>query len=301
MLVDHNTRVLCQGITGKAGSFHTRSMKEYGTKIVAGVTPGKGRTHHEGIRVYDTVLEAVKETGAEASIIFVPAPFAPDAIMEAAEAGLQLIVCITEGIPVHDMLTVKRYLASRGTLQRAPTYLIGPNCPGIIVPNQSKIGIMPGYIHTPGPVGVVSRSGTLTYEVVWQLTQQGIGQSTCIGIGGDPILGIGFVDVLRLFEEDNETQAIVLIGEIGGGMEEEAARYIKSKVKKPVISFIAGRNAPRGRRMGHAGAIIEGGIGTWEGKVEALKWAGVHMVDNPAEVGLKVKSVLRETGVIKIK
>ena len=299
MLIDRNTRVLCQGMTGTAGSFHTRLMKEYGTKIVAGVTPGKGGTLHEGIPVYDTVLEATKRTGAEASVIFVPAPSAADAVMEAAEAGLGLIVCITEGIPVHDVIKVKSYLG-RGTLQRAPTYLIGPNCPGIIVPGQSKIGIMPGYIHTPGPVGVVSRSGTLTYEVVWQLTQQDLGQSTCIGIGGDPILGMSFVDVLRLFEEEDKTQAIVLIGEIGGGMEEEAARYIQSNVKKPVISFVAGRNAPKGKRMGHAGAIIEGGIGTWQSKVEALQRAGVHVVDNPAEVGLKTLSVLRETGLIKV-
>lgn len=294
MLIDHNTRVLCQGMTGTAGSFHTRLMKEYGTKIVAGVTPGKGGTLHEGIPVYDAALEAAEKTGAEASIIFVPAPFAPDAIMEAAEAGLRLIACITEGVPVHDMIKVKRHLACRGTSQRAPTHLIGPNCPGIIVPGESKIGIMPGYIHTPGPVGVVSRSGTLTYEVVWQLTQQGIGQSTCIGIGGDPILGMSFVDVLRLFEEDNETRAIVLIGEIGGSMEEEAASYIQSNIKKPVISFVAGRNAPKGKRMGHAGAIIEGGMGTWQGKVEALERAGVHVVDNPAEVGLKTRTVLGE-------
>jgi succinyl-CoA synthetase alpha subunit len=303
MLLDSQTRVLCQGITGKAGSFHARLMKEYGTKLVAGVTPGKGGTAHEGVQVYDTVSEAVGQTGAEASVIFVPAPFAPDAIMESAEAGLRLIVCITEGIPIHDMIKVKKYLgrASASGGQRAPTHLIGPNCPGIIVPGQSKMGIMPGYIHTPGPVGVVSRSGTLTYEVVWQLTRQGIGQSTCIGIGGDPIVGMNFVDVLRLFEEDDQTQAIVLIGEIGGGMEEEASRYIKSSVKKSVISFIAGRNAPRGKRMGHAGAIIEGGMGTWQSKMESLQGVGVHMVDNPAEVGLKVRAVLRETGVIKIR
>lgn len=279
-------------MTGTAGSFHTRLMREYGTKIVAGVTPGKGGTLHEGIPVYDTALEAAKRTGAEASVIFVPALSAPDAIMEAAGAGLRLIVCITEGIPVHDMIKAKRYLAQVGATSRSPLHLIGPNCPGIIVPGQSKVGIMPGYIHTPGPVGVVSRSGTLTYEVVWQLTQRGLGQSTCIGIGGDPILGMSFVDVLRLFEEDNATQAIVLIGEIGGGMEEEAARYIQSNVKKPVISFVAGRNAPRGKRMGHAGAIIEGGIGTWQSKVEALQKAGVHVVDNPAEVGLKTRTVL---------
>lgn len=299
MLIDRNTRVLCQGMTGTAGSFHTRLMREYGTKIVAGVTPGKGGTLHEEIPVYDTVLEAVRGTGAEAGIIFVPAPFAPDAVMEAAEAGLRLIVCITEGIPTHDMLKVKRYLAYRGALQRAPTYFIGPNCPGIIVPNQSKIGIMPGYIHTPGPIGVVSRSGTLTYEVVWQLTQLGLGQSTCIGIGGDPILGMDFVDALKLFEEDGDTRAIVLIGEIGGSMEEGAAKYIKTSVRKPVISFIAGRNAPKGKRMGHAGAIIEGGTGTWQSKVEALQGAEVHVVDNPAEIGLKTLTVIREAGLIK--
>jgi len=300
MLIDHNTRVLCQGMTGTAGSFHARLMKEYGTKIVAGVTPGKGGALHEGIPVYDTALEAVEKTGAEASVIFVPAPFAPDAIMEAAEAGLRLIVCITEGIPIHDMLKVKRHLAQVGATGRSPLHLIGPNCPGIIVPGESKIGIMPGYIHTPGPVGVVSRSGTLTYEVVWQLTQQGIGQSTCVGIGGDPVLGISFVDALRLFEEDNETRAIILIGEIGGSMEEEAASYIQSNIKKPVISFVAGRNAPKGKRMGHAGAIIEGGTGTWQGKVDALERAGVHVVDNPAEVGMKTRTVLKKTGLIKV-
>src|SRR3989338_791525 len=267
MLIDHNTRVLCQGMTGTAGSFHTRLMKEYGTKIVAGVTPGKGGALHEGIPVYDTALEAVEKTGAE--------------------AGLRLIVCITEGIPTQDMLKVKRHLAQVGATGRSPLHLIGPNCPGIIVPGESKIGIMPGYIHTPGPVGVVSRSGTLTYEVVWQLTQQGIGQSNCVGIGGDPILGMSFVDALGLFEEDNETRAIVLIGEIGGSMEEEAAGYIQSNIKKPVISFVAGRNAPKGKRMGHAGAIIEGGTGTWQGKVDALERAGLHVVDNPAEVGLR--------------
>ncbi len=294
MLIDGNTKVLCQGITGTAGSFHARSMKSYGTKIVAGVTPGKGGLVHEGTPVFDTVAEAVEKTGAEASVIFVPAPSAPDAIMEAGEAGLHLIVCITEGIPFHDMIKVKGYVTRKGVR------LIGPNCPGIIVPGESKIGIMPGYIHTPGSVGVVSRSGTLTYEVVWQLTQQGLGQSTCIGIGGDPILGMSFVDVLKLFEEDSYTKAIVLIGEIGGSMEEEAARYIKMHVKKPVISFIAGRMAPPGKRMGHAGAIIEGGMGTWQSKVESLQKAGVHIVDNPAEVGQKVGSLLRETGLIKV-
>lgn len=294
MLIDRNTKVLCQGITGTAGSFHTRLMLEYGTRVVAGVSPGKGGTSHQGIPVYDCVLDAIGDTGAEASVIFVPAPSAPDAILEAAEAGLRLIVCITEGIPILDMLRVKRYLAHQATR------LIGPNCPGIIVPGESKIGIMPGYIHTPGNVGVVSRSGTLTYEVVWQLTQRGIGQSTCIGIGGDPIVGMDFVDVLHLFHEDEHTQAVVLIGEIGGGLEEEAARFIQRSLKKPVVGYIAGRNAPRGKRMGHAGAIIERGLGTWQDKIESLSQAGITVVENPAEIGVTVEELLKETGLIKI-
>ncbi|HHT9118594.1 MAG TPA: succinate--CoA ligase subunit alpha [Candidatus Hypogeohydataceae bacterium YC38] len=293
MLIDRNIKVLCQGITGTAGSFHTGLMLQYGTKIVAGVSPGKGGTLHQGIPVYNCVLDAVRDTGIEASVIFVPAPYAPDAILEAAEAGIKLVVCITEGIPLLDMIKVKKYLSQR------QTRLIGPNCPGIIVPGESKIGIMPGYIHTPGNVGVISRSGTLTYEVVWQLTQRNIGQSTCIGIGGDPILGTDFVDALRLFQEDVSTTAVVLIGEIGGSFEQEAARFIKESVKKPVISFVAGRNAPKGKRMGHAGAIIDRGVGSWEEKTQALKEAGVTLVDNPAEIGEVIEGVLKGSGLIK--
>ncbi len=280
-------------MTGTAGTFHARLMLEYGTKLVAGVSPGKGGTSHLGLPVHDNVLDAVKDTGAEASIIFVPAPFAPDAIMEAADAGIKLIVCITEGIPILDMIRVKKYLA------QTDSRLIGPNCPGIISPGETKIGIMPGYIHKPGNVGVISRSGTLTYEVVWQLTKLGIGQSTCIGIGGDPIPGASFVDILRLFRDDDRTCAIVLIGEIGGGAEEDAAGFIKDSFNKPVVSFIAGQNVPKGKRMGHAGAIIDHGSGTCEDKIQTLKQAGVTVVENPAEIGTKVDRLLKETGLIK--
>ncbi len=280
-------------MTGAAGTFHSRLMLEYGTKLVAGVSPGKGGISHLGIPVYDSVLDAVNDTGAEASIIFVPAPFAPDAIIEAAEAGIELIVCITEGIPTLDMIRVKKYL------DQTASRLIGPNCPGIITPGETKIGIMPGYIHTPGNVGVISRSGTLTYEVVWQLTKLGIGQSTCIGIGGDPIPGTTFVDVLRLFKDDVNTCAVVLIGEIGGGAEEDAARFIKSSFNKPVVSFIAGQNAPKGKRMGHAGAIVDSGASTCEEKIQTLREAGVSVVENPAEIGAKVDWLLKETGILK--
>ncbi len=280
-------------MTGTAGTFHARLMLEYGTKLVAGVSPGKGGTSHLGLPVHDNVLDAVKDTGAEASIIFVPAPFAPDAIIEAADAGIKLIVCITEGIPILDMIRVKKYLA------QTDSRLIGPNCPGIISPGETKIGIMPGYIHKPGNVGVISRSGTLTYEVVWQLTKLGIGQSTCIGIGGDPIPGASFVDILRLFRDDDRTCAIVLIGEIGGGAEEDAAGFIKDSFNKPVVSFIAGQNVPKGKRMGHAGAIIDHGSGTCEDKIQTLKQAGVTVVENPAEIGTKVDRLLKETGLIK--
>ncbi|HHT9108323.1 MAG TPA: succinate--CoA ligase subunit alpha [Candidatus Wunengus sp. YC64] len=290
ILINKDTRVVCQGITGQAGSFHAERMLEYGTKLVAGVTPGKGGTTHHGVPVFDSVLDAVKLTGANASVIYVPAAFAADAIMEAAEAGIDLVICITEGIPALDMVKVKKYLSNK------KTRLIGPNCPGIITPAACKIGIMPGYIHKPGHVGVVSRSGTLTYEAVWQLTQRGLGQSTCIGIGGDPIVGTDFVDVLRLFQEDKETKAIVLIGEIGGSAEEEAAEIIKQEITKPVIGFIAGSTAPPGRRMGHAGAIISGNKGTAVSKIAALKNAGVTIADSPADIGETVARVIEQTG-----
>ena len=286
ILIDSNTKVVCQGITGNAGSFHTAQMLEYGTKLVAGVTPGKGGTAIHGVSVFDSVFEAVKSTQANASVIYVPAPFAADAVIEAVEAGVGLVVCITEGIPTLDMIRVKKNILN------TKTRLIGPNCPGIISPGICKIGIMPGYIHKSGSVGVVSRSGTLTYEAVWQLTQRGIGQSTCIGIGGDPIVGINFVDVLRLFQEDKETRAIVLIGEIGGSAEEEAAEVIKREITKPVIGFIAGQTAPQGRRMGHAGAIISGNKGTANSKITALKNAGVNIVDNPADIGEVVAKII---------
>lgn len=287
ILINKDTRVVCQGITGHAGSFHTERMLGYGTKLVAGVTPGKGGAMHQGIPVFDNVFDAVTKTGANASVIYVPAPFAADAIMEAAEAGIELVVCITEGIPTLDMVRVKKYLSNR------KTRLIGPNCPGVITPGACKIGIMPGYIHKPGNVGVVSRSGTLTYEAVWQLTQRGLGQSTCLGIGGDPIGGTNFVDILRLFQDDRETHAIVLIGEIGGSAEEEAAEVIKQEITKPVIGFIAGRTAPQGKRMGHAGAIITGGKGTAMSKISALKNAGIIVVDSPADIGETVAKVIK--------
>ncbi len=287
ILISKETRVVCQGITGHAGSFHTQQMLEYGTKLVAGVTPGKGGTVQHGVPVFDNVLDAVKKTGANASVIYVPAPFAADAIMEASEAGVELVVCITEGIPTLDMIEVKKYLSNK------KTRLIGPNCPGVMTPGACKIGIMPGYIHKPGNVGVVSRSGTLTYEAVWQLTQRSIGQSTCIGIGGDPIVGTDFIDILRLFHEDKETQVIVLIGEIGGSAEEAASEVIRQEITKPVIGFIAGQTAPQGKRMGHAGAIISGNKGTAISKITALKNAGVTMVDSPADIGETVARVIK--------
>ncbi|MBI2472744.1 MAG: succinate--CoA ligase subunit alpha [Planctomycetes bacterium] len=290
ILINKDTRVVCQGITGQAGSFHAERMLEYGTRLVAGVTPGKGGTMHMGIPVFDNVLDAKNNVGANASVIYVPATFAADAIMEAAEAGIELVVCITEGIPTLDIIKVKKYLSNKNTR------FIGPNCPGIITPGACKIGIMPGYIHKPGNVGVVSRSGTLTYEAVWQLTQRGLGQSTCIGIGGDPIVGTDFVDVLRLFQEDEETKVIVMIGEIGGSAEEEAAEVIKQEITKPVIGFIAGRTAPPGRRMGHAGAIISGNKGTANSKITALKDAGVTVADSPADIGETVAKVIEQTG-----
>jgi succinyl-CoA synthetase alpha subunit len=286
ILVDENTRLLVQGITGREGTFHTQQAVAYGTKVVAGVTPGKGGTNAEGIPVFNTVHEAREHTQANASAIFVPPAFAADAVMEAADAGMALIVAITEGIPTLDMIRVTEFL--RGKAAR----LIGPNCPGIISPGKCKIGIMPGSIHRPGHVGVVSRSGTLTYEAVGQLTALGIGQSTCIGIGGDPIIGTNFVDALRLFNEDPDTHAIVMIGEIGGTAEEEAAAFIKANVKKPVVGFIAGRTAPPGRRMGHAGAIISGGKGTAKDKIAALQAAGVAVAESPALIGETLKRVM---------
>ena len=290
ILANKETKVLCQGITGNNGQFHTHHCLAYGTRVVGGVTPGKGGISVEGVPVYDTVSEAVKATGANATMIFVPAPFAPDAILEAADAGIKLIVCITEGIPVLDMVRVKRYL--QGTKAR----LIGPNCPGVITPGECKIGIMPGHIHMPGRVGVVSRSGTLTYEAVAQLTERGIGQSTGVGIGGDPIVGSDFVELLKLFEKDAGTDAVVLIGEIGGTAEEEAADFIKRKMTKPVVAFIAGRTAPPGKRMGHAGAIIAGGRGTAKEKMEALAKVGAVVVENPTEIGESVARTLGPGG-----
>ncbi|MCS6804183.1 MAG: succinate--CoA ligase subunit alpha [Acidobacteriota bacterium] len=286
ILVDQNTRLLVQGITGKEGTFHTQQMKAYGTNVVAGVTPGRGGTTHEGIPVFNTVDQAVRQTGANVSVIYVPAAFAADAIMEAADAGLPLVVCITEGIPVLDMIKVVTFLKGR------PTRLIGPNCPGIISPGKCKVGIMPGQIHQEGCIGVVSRSGTLTYEAVWQLTELGLGQSTCIGIGGDPIHGTNFIDALTLFEQDDQTEAIVMIGEIGGTAEEEAAQVVKERITKPVFGFIAGRTAPPGRRMGHAGAIIAGGKGTAQEKIAAMQAAGIHVIENPADIGQTVARTL---------
>jgi succinyl-CoA synthetase alpha subunit len=280
ILVDKNTRLLVQGITGSSGAFHAKGCMEYGTNVVAGVTPGKGGQLFEGkVPVFDTVYEARGKTGCNATMIFVPAPFAADAILEAADAGVELIVCITEGIPVMDMMRVKAALKER------PSRLIGPNCPGIITPDQCKIGIMPGYIHKAGNIGVISRSGTLTYEAVWQLTQRGYGQSTCIGIGGDPINGTSHLEAVKMFAEDSGTEALILIGEIGGTAEEEAAAWIKENSKKSVTAFIAGMTAPPGRRMGHAGAIVSGGKGTASGKIDALRAAGIAIAETPASIG----------------
>ena len=286
ILVDQSTRLIVQGFTGKEGTFHAQQAIAYGTKVVGGVTPGKGGTRHLDLPVFDTVGRAVAATGANSSVIFVPPPFAADAIMEAADAGIALVVCITEGIPTLDMVRVWEFLEGK------KTRLIGPNCPGIISPGQSKIGIMPAHIHLEGHVGVVSRSGTLTYEAVGQLTKLGIGQSTCIGIGGDPIIGTNFVDALTLFNQDPDTHAIIMIGEIGGNAEETAAEYIRSSVNKPVIGFIAGQTAPPGRRMGHAGAIISGGSGKASDKIQAMKKAGITVCASPAELGEKVQSRL---------
>ncbi|HTK82685.1 MAG TPA: succinate--CoA ligase subunit alpha [Bacteroidota bacterium] len=295
ILVDKHTRVVVQGITGSEGTFHAQQMIAYGTKVVAGVTPGKGGLQYPGnehyqfkkaVPVFNTVADAVKEEGANASVIFVPAGFAAEAVMEAAEAGIKLIVTITEGIPARDMIKVYEYL------QRNDVRMIGPNCPGIITPGQCKIGIMPGFIHRPGRVGVISRSGTLTYEAVWQVSELGMGQSTCIGIGGDPVVGTRFLDALKLFKDDDGTDAVIMIGEIGGTAEEEAAAYVKKNFDKPVIGFIAGRTAPPGRRMGHAGAIISGGKGTAAEKMAAMKKAGIHVVESPAMIGAMVQRVI---------
>jgi succinyl-CoA synthetase alpha subunit len=288
ILVDKNTRVVTQGITGATGQIHTRACKEYGTQMVAGVVPGKGGTTFEGIPIFDTVEQARKATGCNASVSYVPPAFAADGILEAVAAGIELVICITEGVPVIDMVKVRRYMRD------SKSRLIGPNCPGIITPGECKIGIMPGYIHKPGEVGVVSRSGTLTYEAVYQLTQLGIGQSSCIGIGGDPIVGTPHIDAMRLFNDDPKTRAIVMIGEIGGTAEEEAAEFVKQHVKKPVVAFIAGQTAPKGRRMGHAGAIISGGRGTAADKIAALKAAGITVAMSPAEMGITMKNLLEK-------
>jgi succinyl-CoA synthetase alpha subunit len=297
ILVNKDTRVLVQGITGSAGAFHAKKCMEYGTKIVAGVTPGRGGGKFEGtVPVFNTVQEAVRETGADASVIFVPPPGAADAILEAAEAGIKLVICITEGIPVIDMLKARRALEHR---LGKDLYLVGPNCPGVITPGQCKIGIMPGHIHKPGSVGIVSRSGTLTYEAVGQTTAVGLGQSTCVGIGGDPVNGMDFVQALELFNNDPQTESIIMIGEIGGTAEERAAEYIRQHVKKPVVGFIAGRTAPPGKRMGHAGAVISGGKGTAKDKIAALEAAGVRIAPSPAQIGETLKALLAERGMLR--
>jgi len=286
ILIGSNTRLIVQGITGSAGLFHATQCRDYGTKVVGGVTPGKGGSEVEGFPVFDTVEQAVKKVDANTSLIFVPAPFAMDAIVEAVDGGIELVICITEGVPTLDMVKVKKYMEGKSAR------LIGPNCPGVITPGKSKAGIMPGYIHKPGRIGIISKSGTLTYEAVWQLTDLGIGQSTCVGIGGDPIVGSTFIDILKLFEKDKKTDAVVLIGEIGGSAEEEAAEFIKNEFSKPVAAFIAGATAPKGKRMGHAGAIISGSSGLAEDKMKALTDAGVKVSSSPAEMGQTLQSLL---------
>jgi succinyl-CoA synthetase alpha subunit len=288
ILIDENTKVLVQGITGKEGRFHTKQMIMYGTKVVAGVTPHKEGQEVEGVPVYNTVKKAVSETDANVSCIFVPPAFAPSAILEAVDAGIELVVCITEGIPVSDMVVVYDYVRKKGAR------LIGPNCPGIISPDRAKIGIMPGFIHKRGKIGIISRSGTLTYEAVKQTTDIGLGQTTCVGIGGDPVIGLRFLELIEMFEKDDETEGIIMIGEIGGTLEEEASEYIGKYVKKPVVGFIAGRMAPPGKRMGHAGAIISGGIGTYESKIEAMRRAGIYVAESPALIGETMKKALED-------
>jgi len=286
ILVNKDSKVIVQGITGSAGLFHATQCREYGTQVVGGVTPGKGGTEVEGFKVFDTVEDACKRTGANTSLIFVPAPFAMDSMIEAIDAGIELVICITEGVPTLDMVKVKQYMEGKDIR------LIGPNCPGVMTPGEAKVGIMPGYIHTPGRVGIISRSGTLTYEAVWQLSELGIGQSTSVGIGGDPIIGSTFIDILKLFEEDKDTDATILIGEIGGSAEEDAAEFIKQNVSKPVVAFIAGSTAPKGKRMGHAGAIISGSSGSAKDKVAALESAGVRVCPSPAEMGETLKEAI---------
>lgn len=293
ILVNKDTKVITQGITGSTGLFHTKQAVEYGTQMVGGVTPGKGGTSVEGIPVFNTVQQAVDATGANASVIYVPPAFAADSILEAVDAELDLVICITEGIPILDMVKVKRYLEGRHTR------LIGPNCPGVITPGECKIGIMPGYIHTPGRVGVVSRSGTLTYEAVYQLTVRGIGQSTAVGIGGDPVKGTEFIEVLEMFNDDPDTEAVIMIGEIGGSAEEEAAEWVKANMKKPVVGFIAGATAPPGRRMGHAGAIVSGGAGTAESKIKTMEACGIKVAPTPSEMGSTLYSVIEERGLLE--